>query len=88
MTHLYTIDHARITAYLRNYDPSKQYFCQLSYNDTSRPLFVPQENLIHFDDFLLPSNIPNQRIKYLTVIKHLVSSPLDDQTSCFLSIQR
>ena len=53
MTHLYIIDHSRITSYLRNYDPIKQYFCLLPYNDTSRSLIVPQY-LIHFDDFLLP----------------------------------
>ena len=51
MTSLYTIDHSRITGYLRNYDPIKQYFCLLPYNDTSRPLIVPQEYLIHFDEF-------------------------------------
>ena len=54
MTHLFTMDHARITCYLRHYDPIKQYFCLLPYNDTSRPLIVRQEYLIHFDDFLLP----------------------------------
>ena len=79
MTHLYTIDHARITGYLRNYDPIKQNFCLLIYNDTSRPLFVPQEYLINFDDFLLPCNILTQIVKPLTVIKYLVSSPLDDK---------
>ena len=75
MTHRYTIGHARITSYLRNYDPKKQYFCLLPYNDTSRPLMVPQEYLIHSDDFLLPCNIPTQIVKPPTVIKHLVSSP-------------
>ena len=79
MTNLYTIDHSKITGYLRNYDPIKQYFCLLPHNDTSRPLIVPQEYLIHFDDFLLPCNIPTQIVKPLTVIKHLVSSPLDDK---------
>ena len=64
---------------LRNYDPIKQFFCLLPYNNTSRPLIVPQENLIHYDDFLLPCNIPTQIVKPLTVIKHLVSSPLDDK---------
>ena len=78
LTNLYTLDHICITGYLRNYDPIKQYFCLLSYNNTSRPLIVPQEYLIHFDDFLLPCNIPTQIVKPLTVIKHLVSSPLDD----------
>ena len=48
MTHLYTIDYSRITGYLQNYDPIKQYFCLLPYNDTSRPIIVPQEYLIHF----------------------------------------
>ena len=83
MTNLYTIDHARITIYLRNYDPIKQYFCLLPYNDTSRPLIVPQDYLIHFDDFLLPCNIPTQIVKPLTVIKHLVSSPLDDKDKSY-----
>ena len=41
LTHLYTIDHSRRTGYLRNYDPIKQYFCLLPYNDTSRPIIVP-----------------------------------------------
>ena len=79
MTNLYTIDHARITGYLRNYDPIEQNFCRLPFNDTSRPLFVPQEYPIQFDDFLLSCNIPTQIVKTLPVIKHLVSSPLDDK---------
>ena len=77
MTNMYTLDHSCITGYLRNYDPIKQYFCLLPYNNTSRPLIVPQGYLIHYDDFLLPCNIPTQSAKPLTVIKHLVSSPLD-----------
>ena len=76
---MYTLDHPCITGYLRNYDPTEQYFCLLPYNNTSRPLIVPQEYLEHFDDFLLPCNIPTQSVKPLTVIKHLVSSPLDDR---------
>ena len=38
MTNMYTLDHSCITGYLRNYDPIKQYFCLLPYNNTSRPL--------------------------------------------------
>ena len=83
MTNLCTIDHSRITGSLRNYDPIKQYFYLLPFNDTSRPLIVPQEYLIHFDDFLLPCNIPTQSVKPLTVIKHLVSSPLDDKDKSY-----
>ena len=79
MTILYTFDHSKITGYLRNYNPIKQYFCLLPHDDLSRPLIVPQEYLIHFDDFLLPCNIPTQIVKPLTVIKHLVSTPLDDK---------
>ena len=79
MTNLYTIDHSKITGYLGNYDPIKQYFCLLPHNDTSRTLIVPQEYLNHFDDFLLPCNIPTQVVKPLAIIKHLVSSPLDDK---------
>ena len=40
-------------------------------------LFVPQVYLIHYDDVFLPCNIPTQIVKSLTVMKHLVSSPLD-----------
>ena len=79
MTNLCTLDHSCINGYLRNYDPIKQYFCLLPYINTSRPLIVPQEYLIHFDDFLLPCNIPTQIVKPLTAIKHLVSSPLYDK---------
>ena len=79
MTNLYTIDHARKTSYLGNYDPVKQNFYLLPYNSPSRPLIVPQEYFIHFDDFLLPCNIPTQIVKPLTVIKHLVSSLLDNK---------
>ena len=61
----------------------KQDFCLLPYNITSRLLFVPQEYLIHFDDFLLHCNIPTQIVKPLTVIKHLVSSPLDDKDKSY-----
>ena len=57
--------------------------CLLPYNNTSRPLIVPQEYLKHFHDFLLPCNIPTQIVKPLTVIKHLVSSPLDDKDKSY-----
>ena len=83
MTNIYTLDYFCITGYLRNYDPIKQYYCLLPYNNTSRPLIVPQEYLIHFVDFLLPCNIPTQIVKPLTVIKHLVSSPLDDKDKTY-----
>ena len=79
MTHMYTIDHSRITGYLQNFDPIKQYFCPLPYNDTSKPIIVPQEYLIHFDDFLLPCNVPIIIAKTLTVIEHLISAPLNDK---------
>ena len=85
MTHLYTIDHARITGYLRNYDPIKQYFCLLPYNDTSPPLIVPQEYLILLDDFLLPCSIFSQIVKPLTVIEYLVSSPLGDKDKSYFT---
>ena len=74
MTNIYTLDHSSKTGYLRNYDPKKQYYCLLPYNNTSRPLILPQEYLIHFDDFLLPRNVPTQIVKPLTVFKHLVRS--------------
>ena len=80
---MYTLDHSCKTGYLRNYDPTKQYFCLLPYDNTSRPLIVPLDYLIHFDDFLLPCNIPPQIVKLLTVIKHLVSPPLDDKDKTF-----
>ena len=79
MTHLYTIDHSRITGYLRNYDPLKKFFCLISYNNTSRHIIVPQESMINFDNFLLPCNVPTINAKPLTVIKHLVSAPLNDK---------
>ena len=72
MINMYTLDHSCITGYLRNHDPIKQKFCLLPYKNTSRPPIVPQEYLIHYDDFLLPRNIPTQIVKPLTVIKHLV----------------
>ena len=80
MTNIYTLDHSCITGYLRNYDPIKQYYCLLPYNNTSRPLIVPQEYLIHFS---MPCNVPTQIVKPLTVIKHLVSSPLDDKDKTY-----
>ena len=83
MTHSFTIDYSRITGSLRNYDPIKQYSSLIPYNDTSRPLIVAQEYLIHFDVFLLLCNIPTQNVKPLTVIKHLVSSPLDDKDKSY-----
>ena len=79
MTHFYTIDHSRRTGYLRNYDPVKHYYCLLPYIDTSRRIIVPQEYLIHFDDFILPCNVPTIIANPLTVIKHLVSAPLFDK---------
>ena len=83
MANLYTSDYSKITGYLRNYDPIKQYFCLLPHNDTSRPLIVPQEYINHFDDFLLPCNIPTQIVKPLTVFKHRVLSPLDDKETSY-----
>ena len=83
MTHQNTIDHSRITCYLRNYDTIKQYFCLLPYNDTSRPIIAPQEYLIHFDDFLLPCKVPKIIKKPLTVNKHLVSAPLNDKEKSY-----
>ena len=79
MTNLYTNDHSRNTSYLRKYDPIKQFFCLPPYNDKSRLIVVLQENLVHFDDSLLPCNIPTTIVKTLTVIQHLVSSPLKDK---------
>ena len=55
----------------------------MPYNDTSRPIIVPQEYLILFDDFLLPCNIPTIIAKPLIVIKHLVSAPLNDKEKSF-----
>ena len=86
MTNMYTLDHSCIPGYLRNYDPIKQYFYLLPYNNTSRPLIVPKEYLIHYDDFLLPCNIPTQIVKPLTVIKHLVSSSLDDKDRTYYTV--
>ena len=87
MTHLYTIDHSRIKGYLRNYDPEKRYYCLMPYNDTSRPIIVPQEHLIHFDDFFLPCNVPTIIAKPLAVIKHLVSATLNDKDkSCYTAL--
>ena len=51
----------------------------MPYNDTSRPINVPQEYLIHLDNFLLPCNVPTIIAKPLTVIEHLVSAPLNDK---------
>ena len=83
MTFLYIIDHSRNLGSLRNSDPIKQHFCPLPYTDTSRPIIVPQEYLIHFDDFLLPCNIPTIIAKPLTVIKHLVSTPFTDKEKSY-----
>ena len=74
MTNFYTIDHSRKTRYLRNNDPIKQYFCPLPFNDTSRPIIVPQKILIHFEDFLLPCNVPT-----------LIATLFRQRTSCFYS---
>ena len=78
MSHLYTFDHFRVTGYLLKYDPKKQYLFLLPFNDTSRPIIIPQEYLIHFDDFLLPCNVPTIIAKPLTVIKDLVFAPPND----------
>ena len=83
MTNLYTIDHSRIAGYFRNYDPIKECFCLLPHKDTSRPIIVPQEYLVHFEGFLLPCNIPTTIVKPLTVINFLVSSPLDDKDKSY-----
>ena len=85
-THLYTIDHSRITGSLRNYDPIKQYFCLLPYTNTSRSIIVPQDYLIHFDDFLLPCNVPTIIAKSLTVMKHLVSAPFNDKEKSYYTV--
>ena len=79
MTNLYTFEYSKISRYLRNCDHIKQYICLLPHNDISRPLKIFQKYRIHFDDFLLPCNFPTQLVKPLTIIEHLVSSPLDDK---------
>ena len=84
MPYLHTLDHSKITGHLRNYDPIKQYFCLLPHNDTSRPLIVHQKYLIHCN-FLLPCKLPTQMVKPLAVIKHLVSSLLDDKDTSYYS---
>ena len=85
MTILYTSEHARKTGYLRTSDP-EQYFRLLSQKDTSRPLIVPKEYLIHFDNFLLPCNIPTQIVTPLTFIKHHVSSLLDEKVKSHYTV--
>ena len=70
MTILYTVDYARSTEYLRNYDLIEQYFSLVPHNDTSRQIMKPLEYLIDFDNFLLPFNIPTQMVKLLTVTKY------------------
>ena len=85
MTNLKTIDYSRITGYLCNYDTLEQYLCLQAPNGSSRPLSVLQECLLHFDDFLLPCNVPILIVKPLAVIKHLVSAPLDDKEKLYYS---
>ena len=63
-----------------NFDHIKHYYCLLPSNDTSRPFIVPSiDYSIHFDDFLLLCNVPSIIAKPLAVIKHLVSTPLNDK---------
>ena len=78
MTYLYIKDHARITGYLRTYDPIEQYVDLLPYNDKSPPLIVPQEFLIYFDDLFvaLQHSYANSKTSHCY------------QTSCFLSTRR
>ena len=38
--------------------------------------------------FLLPCNVPTQIVKPLTVIKHLVSSPLDDKDKTYTALYK
>ena len=83
MTHLYTIDNSKNTGYIRNYNSVKQNFCLVPHNDTSRPLIVPQENLIRLDDFLLPCNIPTPIVKPPAVVRQLVSSTLDGEDETY-----
>ena len=83
VTNFYTKDHSKIPGYPRNYDPIKQYFCLLPRNDTSRPLIVLQEELIQVDDLLFPCNILKQIVKPLTVNKHPLSSPLEDEDTSY-----
>ena len=52
-------------------------------NDASRSIIVPQECLIHFDDFLLPCNVPTIIAKPHSVNKHLVSAPLNDKVKSY-----
>ena len=75
MTYLYSIDRSRINGYLRTFDPIEQKYCLLPYNDTSRPIIVPQEYLIHFNDFLLRCNVPTIVAKHLTQPPLVIPSP-------------
>ena len=82
MTHLYTIDHSHhwLSTKLRPYETL------LPYIDTSRPIIIPQEYLIHFDDFFLPCNVPTIISKPLTIVKHLVSAPPNDEECSYYTV--
>ena len=77
MTKYYTVKYYRITG--GHIFPIKRNYCFfLPQNDMSRPLFIPQEHIVHLDDFLLPCNIFAQVIKLIAGINLLASTPHGD----------
>ena len=74
----YKLDHLASTGTLRNYDPVKQYYIFTPHQYPDRPLIVPQEALISFDDFLLPDNIPNSIKPFFPQLNDIVTGPLSD----------
>ena len=63
---------------LRNYDPLKQSFLFLPYENPKRPIIVPQEYLILNDDSLLQEDIPKSISDPLPPIQPIASQTLED----------
>ena len=76
----YSLNHLFTIGTIRNYDPVKQYYILTSYQDLTRPLFVPPEALNLYDDFLLPKHIPTAGPNFFPKMNKLVETPLDDHS--------
>ena len=51
-----------------------------------RPLVVPQKHLIHFDNYIASLYYTIPSFKPLTLVKHLVSAPLDDKDNSYTAL--
>ena len=73
----YYLDHHAHVSTIRNFDPLKQAFLFMLYENLNRPLIIPQEYLI-LNDYLTPANKPTHVQELSPYFQKVLSGPLTD----------